>query len=93
MSGWGDGGFGGAVGVGLQFFLDYSITISAHPEQEALLALGWMFQEGMGKAQDHKKAIDYYQEAGYLKEKVDLSKLIDTSFQEYAVQQLGPYKA
>jgi len=30
---------------------------------EALLALGWMFQEGMGKAQDHKKAIDYYQEA------------------------------
>ncbi len=37
--------------------------------------------------------IDYYQEAGYLKEKVDLSKLVDTSFQEYAVQQLGPYKA
>jgi NitT/TauT family transport system substrate-binding protein len=36
--------------------------------------------------------IDYYQEAGYLKEKVDLSKLVDTSFQQYAVQQLGPYQ-
>ncbi len=36
--------------------------------------------------------IDYYTEAGYLKDKVDLPKLIDTSFQEYAVQQLGPYQ-
>ena len=36
--------------------------------------------------------VNYYQQAGYLKEKVDLSKLIDTSFQQYAVQQLGPYK-
>jgi NitT/TauT family transport system substrate-binding protein len=36
--------------------------------------------------------LDYYQSAGYLKEPVDLSKLIDTSFQQYAVQQLGPYK-
>ncbi|MBV8880121.1 MAG: sel1 repeat family protein, partial [Planctomycetaceae bacterium] len=30
---------------------------------EALVALGWMFQEGMGKAQDARKALDYYQEA------------------------------
>jgi len=30
---------------------------------EAQLALAWMFQEGMGKAQDHPKAIDLYQEA------------------------------
>jgi NitT/TauT family transport system substrate-binding protein len=31
--------------------------------------------------------LDYYKKAGSL----DLSQLIDTSFQEYAVQQLGPY--
>jgi TPR repeat protein len=30
---------------------------------EALVALGWMFQEGMGKAQDHPKALDYYLQA------------------------------
>lgn len=36
--------------------------------------------------------IDYYQEAGYLKQKVDLKPLVDTSFQQYAVQQLGPYQ-
>jgi NitT/TauT family transport system substrate-binding protein len=36
--------------------------------------------------------IDYYQEAGYLKQKVDLPSLVDTSFQQYAVQQLGPYQ-
>ena len=31
--------------------------------------------------------LDYYKQS----DSVDLSKLIDTSFQEYAVQQLGPY--
>ncbi|MFI5267567.1 MAG: ABC transporter substrate-binding protein [Chloroflexota bacterium] len=36
--------------------------------------------------------IDYYQQAGELKDKPDLTKLIDTSFQQYAVQQLGPYQ-
>jgi TPR repeat protein len=30
---------------------------------EAQLALAWMFQEGMGKAQDHAKALDYYRDA------------------------------
>jgi NitT/TauT family transport system substrate-binding protein len=36
--------------------------------------------------------IDYYVQAGYMKEKPDLAKLVDPSFQEYAVQQLGPYQ-
>jgi NitT/TauT family transport system substrate-binding protein len=36
--------------------------------------------------------INYYIEAGYMKDKPDLSKLVDTSFQQYAVQQLGPYQ-
>jgi TPR repeat protein len=30
---------------------------------EAQLALAWMLQEGMGKVQDHKRALDLYQEA------------------------------
>ena len=30
---------------------------------EAMVALGWMFQEGMGKVQDHAKALGYYQDA------------------------------
>lgn len=37
--------------------------------------------------------INYYQESGQLKAAVDLKSLVDTSFQEYAVQQLGPYQS
>ncbi len=36
--------------------------------------------------------LDYWVRSGQLKSNVDLSKLIDTSFQEYSVQQLGPYQ-
>ncbi|HLG69836.1 MAG TPA: ABC transporter substrate-binding protein [Chloroflexota bacterium] len=36
--------------------------------------------------------VDYYVSAGYMKEPLDVSKLVDSSYQEYAVQQLGPYK-
>lgn len=36
---------------------------AAKGDVEALVALGWMFQEGMGKVQDHKKSLEYYQEA------------------------------
>ena len=34
----------------------------------------------------------YYERTGYVRDRVDLSKVVDTSFQEYAVQQLGPYQ-
>ena len=34
----------------------------------------------------------YYQRAGHTTQPVDLAKVIDTSFQEYAVQRLGPYQ-
>jgi NitT/TauT family transport system substrate-binding protein len=36
--------------------------------------------------------INYYRESGQLQQQVDLKNVIDTSFQEYAVQQLGPYQ-
>jgi NitT/TauT family transport system substrate-binding protein len=35
--------------------------------------------------------LDYYMQSGQVKNPVDLSKLVDTSFQEYAVKTLGPY--
>ncbi len=34
----------------------------------------------------------YYEQAGEVTQQVDLSKVIDTSFTDYAVQQLGPYQ-
>jgi NitT/TauT family transport system substrate-binding protein len=34
----------------------------------------------------------YYEQSGLVREPVDLSQLVDTSYQEYAVQQLGPYQ-
>ncbi|HLY64436.1 MAG TPA: ABC transporter substrate-binding protein [Chloroflexota bacterium] len=36
--------------------------------------------------------INYYQSSGQLKAQADLSQLVDASFQQAAVQQLGPYK-
>jgi NitT/TauT family transport system substrate-binding protein len=36
--------------------------------------------------------LTYYESSGKVTQQVDLSKVIDTSFQEYAVQQLGPYQ-
>ena len=35
--------------------------------------------------------LDYYMKSGQVRTAVDLAKLIDTSFQEYAVRTLGPY--
>jgi NitT/TauT family transport system substrate-binding protein len=34
----------------------------------------------------------YYERAGQVRESVDLARLVDTSFQEFALQQLGPYE-
>ncbi|HEY7060055.1 MAG TPA: ABC transporter substrate-binding protein [Chloroflexota bacterium] len=34
----------------------------------------------------------YYQRTGLVKDPIDLAKVIDTSFQEFAVLQLGPYE-
>ena len=36
--------------------------------------------------------VAYYQQTGLVREKLELAQLIDTSYQEYAVQQLGPYQ-
>jgi NitT/TauT family transport system substrate-binding protein len=35
--------------------------------------------------------LDYYMQSGQVRSQVDLNKLINSSFQEYAVQTLGPY--
>ena len=40
-----------------------------------------------------KTDLNYYVESGQVKSSADLSKLIDTSFQEAAVKALGPYAA
>lgn len=37
--------------------------------------------------------LNYYENAGEVKQKMDLSKIVDSSFQENAVKALGPYKS
>ncbi len=37
-------------------------------------------------------AQDWFFERGYVQTKVDLSKVIDNQFADYAVAQLGPYR-
>jgi NitT/TauT family transport system substrate-binding protein len=36
--------------------------------------------------------LDYYERSGLVATHVDLARVIDTSFQEYALQTLGPYQ-
>jgi NitT/TauT family transport system substrate-binding protein len=47
--------------------------------------------DGTLDVQSLQADLDYYRQAGEVKEAVDLSKLIDTSFQTTAVKLLGPY--
>jgi NitT/TauT family transport system substrate-binding protein len=39
-----------------------------------------------------RQDLAYYERAGLVSVPVDLAKVVDTSFQEYAVQRLGPYQ-
>ena len=39
-----------------------------------------------------RRDLAYYEQTGKLSAPIDLSKVIDTSFAEYAVQRLGPYQ-
>jgi NitT/TauT family transport system substrate-binding protein len=39
-----------------------------------------------------RRDLAYYEQTGKLSQPIDLSKVIDTSFAEYAVQRLGPYQ-
>jgi len=48
--------------------------------------------DGKLQVQAIQQDLAYYEKTGLVKERVDLSKVLDTSYQEYAVQQLGPYQ-
>jgi NitT/TauT family transport system substrate-binding protein len=48
--------------------------------------------DGRVNAETISAAQDWFAEQGYVQTKVDLSKVIDNQFAEYAVQQLGPYR-
>jgi NitT/TauT family transport system substrate-binding protein len=48
--------------------------------------------DGKLEVESIRQDLAYYREAGLVTEPIDLAKVIDTRFQEYAVQQLGPYQ-
>ena len=48
--------------------------------------------DGKLNVQSIRDDLRYYERSGLVKDPIDLSKLIDTSFQEFAVLQLGPYQ-
>ena len=48
--------------------------------------------DGRVRADTIAAAQDWFVEHGYVPTKVDLSKVIDNQFADYAVQQLGPYQ-
>ena len=48
--------------------------------------------DGKLNVQSIRDDLRYYERSGLVKDPIDLSKLIDTSFQEFAVLPLGPYQ-
>jgi NitT/TauT family transport system substrate-binding protein len=48
--------------------------------------------DGKLALQSMQDDVAYYQQTGLVREQVDLSQLVDTSYQEDAVQRLGPYR-
>ena len=48
--------------------------------------------DGRVHAETIAAAQDWFADHGYVATKVDLTKVIDNQFADYAVQQLGPYR-
>ncbi|HZR97839.1 MAG TPA: ABC transporter substrate-binding protein [Chloroflexota bacterium] len=48
--------------------------------------------DGTLALQSIRDDLAYYERTGSVREPVDLSQVVDTSFQEYALRQLGPYQ-
>ncbi len=48
--------------------------------------------DGTLALQSIREDFAYYERAGLVREPIDLAKVVDTSFQEYALRQLGPYQ-
>jgi len=56
------------------------------------MEMPYLQPDGKMHLQSVKMDFDYFKEMGYYTGKLELEKIVDTQFIEYAAQQLGPYK-
>jgi NitT/TauT family transport system substrate-binding protein len=62
------------------------------PELYATMVMPGLDPDGAVNAAGMKSDMEWFLSKGFLKEPVDVSKVVDTSFAESAVKQLGPYQ-
>ena len=78
-------GFDEVVGILTKY------TTVKDPRVYAQMRPAGLSPDGKLDVQSMREDLEYYEKSGSLKVQVDLSKLIDASFQENAVRVLGPY--
>ncbi|HEY7060360.1 MAG TPA: ABC transporter substrate-binding protein [Chloroflexota bacterium] len=62
------------------------------PSAYAQMQMGWLDPDGAVARDTLRYDMDYFRQQGYYSGSVTFDDLIDTSFAEYAAQQLGPYR-
>ena len=56
------------------------------------MQMGWLDHDGAVARDPLRYDLEYFRQQGYYSGSVTFDDLIDTSFAEYAAQQLGPYR-
>src|SRR5207249_9212387 len=67
-------------------------TVVKDPKDYDLMRPAGLDPDGRLALDSVRADLAYYERAGQVREPVDVARLVDTSFQEFALQQLGPYE-
>jgi len=67
-------------------------TVVKDPKDYDLMRPAGLNPDGVLALQSIREDLAYYERMGQVPERVDVSKVLDSSFQEYALRQLGPYQ-
>ena len=66
-------------------------TVVKDPKDYDLMRPAGLDPDGKLELRSMRDDLGYYQRVGLVREPIDFSRVIDPSFQEYAILQLGPY--
>jgi len=67
-------------------------TVVKDPKDYDQMRPAGLNPDGVLALQSVRDDLAYYEQTGQVRERVDVSKVLDTSFQEFALRQLGPYQ-
>jgi NitT/TauT family transport system substrate-binding protein len=74
----------------IQHLIKY--TVIKEPKDYDQMRPAGIDPDGKLAVQSIRDDLQYYERAGLVRDPIDLSRVVDTSFQEFAVLQLGPYQ-